>query len=108
MPKIIKKFLPAFVICLSRAKHRASRGAKSRDHLASTLPLFCFLFSMFFCSMAVAVPQYINFQSVLRDTSGNLVTGTHSISFKLYDAATGGTAVWTQVAATERSGKTLA
>ena len=40
---------------------------------------------------AVAVPQYINYQGVLRDASGNLVIGTKQMTFKIYDASSGGT-----------------
>lgn len=43
---------------------------------------------------AVAVPQYLNYQGVLRDNSGSLVTGTKQITFKIYDAESGGTAIW--------------
>jgi hypothetical protein len=39
-------------------------------------------------SMAWAVPQYMNYQGVLRDSAGNLVTGTKAMTFKIYDDAT--------------------
>jgi hypothetical protein len=54
-------------------------------------PLFTFVLLMGLTAAAVAVPQYLNFQGVLRDTDGNLVTGTKAMTFKIYDAATGGT-----------------
>lgn len=41
-----------------------------------------------------AVPSRINFQGRLQD-SGTPVTGTRSFVFKLYDALTGGTLLWT-------------
>lgn len=44
---------------------------------------------------AGAVPQYINYQGVLRaKTSGALQTGTFTMRFKVYDAETSGTAVF--------------
>ncbi|MDD5382803.1 MAG: hypothetical protein PHH60_04015 [Candidatus Margulisbacteria bacterium] len=43
---------------------------------------------------AFAVPQYINYQGVLRDSAGNLVTGSKQMTFKLYDAVSGGTLKW--------------
>ncbi len=43
---------------------------------------------------AFAVPNNINYQGVLRDSSGNLVTGSRSMVFSLYDQSTGGTALW--------------
>jgi hypothetical protein len=41
-------------------------------------------------SAAMAVPQYLNYQGVLRDNAGNLVTGTKTMTFKIFDEATGG------------------
>ncbi len=40
------------------------------------------------------VPQYINYQGILRDSAGNLEDGTFSMIFKIYDAETLGTAVF--------------
>ncbi|MBN2058290.1 MAG: hypothetical protein JW782_05805 [Candidatus Saganbacteria bacterium] len=53
-----------------------------------------------FCALvlsltAAAVPQYINYQGVLRDSAGDLVTGNKSMTFTLYDASTGGSSLWT-------------
>lgn len=42
------------------------------------------------------VPQLINYQGLLADGSGNPINGTRSIQFSIYDAATGGTALWTE------------
>ncbi|MGE5693282.1 MAG: hypothetical protein ACM3YF_05835, partial [Candidatus Zixiibacteriota bacterium] len=42
------------------------------------------------------IPQLINFQGILKDGSGNLVAdGSYSITFTIYDAATGGNNLWT-------------
>ncbi|MFH1389966.1 MAG: hypothetical protein ABIH56_04515 [Candidatus Margulisiibacteriota bacterium] len=51
---------------------------------------------LFFCLAvpALAVPQYLNYQGVLRDDQGRLVTGTKSLTFKLYDVSTSGTSLW--------------
>ncbi len=45
---------------------------------------------------AEAVPTKINFQGVLRNSNGQLLSGSYSMTFKLWDAPTGGTAVWTE------------
>ena len=44
------------------------------------------------CSLSTvsAVPAHLSYQGILRDSSGNLVTGTKSMTFKIYDAVTGG------------------
>jgi hypothetical protein len=42
------------------------------------------------------VPQLLNYQGVLKDGSGTPITGTVSIDFTIYDAPTGGTALWTE------------
>lgn len=51
-----------------------------------------------FCLPALAaVPERITYQGNLRE-SGILVTGSRSMTFRLYDAATGGTLLWTSPA----------
>jgi hypothetical protein len=43
------------------------------------------------------VPKLINFQGILRDGSGNPVAnGSYSVTFTIYDAAAGGTNLWTE------------
>src|SRR5690606_7705930 len=41
------------------------------------------------------VTQGIPYQGILTDSSGNPLTGTYSVTFRLYDVATGGTALST-------------
>lgn len=51
-----------------------------------------------------SVPGMINFQGVLKDSSGALLTGDHSMVFSIYDAASAGSSLWTEtqtVAATD-------
>ena len=45
---------------------------------------------------AQAVPSGINYQGVLTDSQGQPVTGTRTMSIKLYDAATSGTPLYTE------------
>jgi hypothetical protein len=49
---------------------------------------------------ALAAPKatgpQLNYQGRLLDGSGNPITGTRSMTFKLYGVATGGTALWTE------------
>lgn len=43
------------------------------------------------------VPQTISYQGVLTDTSGTVVPdGDYNLTFRLYDVASGGTALWTE------------
>ncbi|MFC1496185.1 hypothetical protein ACFL52_02090 [Candidatus Margulisiibacteriota bacterium] len=56
--------------------------------------LFIILGLIIICSAAGAVPQYINYQGILRDSNGDAQTGTFSMTFKIYAAETGGTAVY--------------
>src|SRR4030067_1170121 len=42
-----------------------------------------------------AVPSLINFQGILTDTLGNPVAdGNYSVTFRIYDAASGGNILW--------------
>lgn len=43
------------------------------------------------------IPQTISYQGVLTDASGSAVPdGSYSLTFRMYDAATGGAALWTE------------
>ena len=51
------------------------------------------------------VPKLINFQGVLRDGSGNPVAnGAYSVTFKIYDAPSAGTILWTETQSVTTSG----
>ncbi len=45
---------------------------------------------------AAVVGAKISYQGLLTDTSGNPLSGSHSLKFELYDAASGGTKLWEQ------------
>jgi len=58
-----------------------------------------FFFLLFFaCEVfSQGIPQTINYQGVLKDASGNIVSnGDYNLSFKIYDSETGGTPLWTE------------
>ncbi len=54
---------------------------------------FLFLLVFIVCETFAQVPAKINYQGVLKDNAGNLVNGSKSLTFKLYDVATSGTAL---------------
>ncbi|NQU16698.1 MAG: hypothetical protein HQ564_01425 [Candidatus Saganbacteria bacterium] len=56
--------------------------------------LFIILSLIFLSSISFSVPQYIDYQGMLRDMLGNTQTGTFSMRFKIYDAVTSGTEVF--------------
>ncbi|MFH1024230.1 MAG: hypothetical protein V1809_12690 [Planctomycetota bacterium] len=66
----------------------------SKRFLAGTVTVLVALLLM--QGVFAGVPQVINFQGKLYQ-SGTAVNTTVSITFRLYDVATGGTAVWTEV-----------
>jgi hypothetical protein len=43
------------------------------------------------------VPQLIRYQGTLTDSNGSPLTGTYSMTFRFYDAATAGTKVWEEI-----------
>ncbi|MCI0406185.1 MAG: tail fiber domain-containing protein [candidate division Zixibacteria bacterium] len=70
-----------------------------------TLSLGLGLFFLFAVNAFAAVPQLINFQGVLRDSGGNPVAdGSYSVTFKIYDAPSGGTVLWTETQSATTSG----
>ena len=65
----------------------------SKKGLLFLVVLFVFLVS----GLWAQIPQLINYQGMLTDpATGSGLTGTYSITFSIYDAATGGTALWTE------------
>jgi len=45
-----------------------------------------------------AIPSKINFQGRLTDPAGTVVTGSgYTMTFRIYDAVTGGTLLWTEI-----------
>ena len=60
------------------------------------LILICILICIILTGLAFTqIPQTMSYQGILTDNEGNLVVdGTVSITFKLYDFAEQGTALW--------------
>jgi|GEM_PF-7061284 len=57
-------------------------------------------FALLAAAGVYAVPQTITYQGLLRE-DGDLVTGSKSVSFRIYGAATGGTALWEETQTVE-------
>lgn len=47
-------------------------------------------FAVAVAALAATPPQYVNYQSILRDASGNALSGTYGMTFSFYDAPSGG------------------
>ncbi len=52
-------------------------------------------FSLFTFSAAAAPPQTMSYQASLKDAAGLPIDATENITFRIYDALTGGTLLWT-------------
>ena len=44
-----------------------------------------------------AIPKQINYQGVLKDASGNILTGDFAMTFKSYNDPSGGAALWMEI-----------
>lgn len=68
-----------------------------------------FFFGLCFLNVAAqaAVPKLMTYQGVLKDSSGNYLTGTYSMVFRIYSASSGGSSLWseTQSSVSASSGK---
>jgi hypothetical protein len=62
-------------------------------HLTGILLALC-IFS--FEPAHAVVPKLMTYQGVLKNSSGSFLTGTYSMTFRIYSASTGGTALWTE------------
>ncbi|NUM76187.1 hypothetical protein HUU40_17620 [candidate division KSB1 bacterium] len=63
-----------------------------------------FVISLLCCFAAAQaqIPETLTYQGVLTDASGKALSdGSYNLTFKLYDAATGGTALWTETQTVE-------
>ena len=64
------------------------------------------LSSIFGIATAGLVTQGITYQGMLTDSGGNPLTGTYSVTFRLYGTPTGGTALSTDMhSVTAKNGK---
>ena len=43
------------------------------------------------------IPKQISYQGVLKDASGNILSGDFAMTFKIYNDPTGGSALWTEI-----------
>jgi|GEM_PF-1490825 len=55
-----------------------------------------FAIVMFTLQLYSQAPNTISWQGILQDSEGNNLTGNHNLTVKLYEVATGSTAVWTE------------
>ena len=46
-------------------------------------------------TLVSAIPQTFNVNGKLTDSSGSALSGTYTFNFSIYDAASGGTHLWT-------------
>ncbi|OGW69576.1 MAG: hypothetical protein A2036_04295 [Omnitrophica bacterium GWA2_50_21] len=46
--------------------------------------------------VTASVPGLFTYQGILKDSSGNFLTGTYSMTFRIYGAATGGSNLWSE------------
>jgi len=71
------------------------KSTKSLIALVSVITLFAFAIPAI--SNATDVPQFLNYQGYLTNSSGQPVSGSHQIVFKLYNGfLSGGTSFWTE------------
>ncbi len=63
--------------------------------ISKNISVTAFAFVLFFCAATgFAAPNILNYQGTLTDNSGNPVNGSKTMVFRVYDAAAGGTALW--------------
>ena len=58
------------------------------------------LFFMLIASTSLfgqAIPNQLDYQGILKDASGNLLSGDYALTFKIYNTESGGTALWSEI-----------
>ncbi|MFC1709868.1 beta strand repeat-containing protein, partial [Candidatus Omnitrophota bacterium] len=74
----------------------------TRNTRRYSIAVFLILLSLFVVTSIsfAAIPRYLSAQArVTNKTTGALLTGSHSVTFRIYAEATGGTALWEEVQA---------
>ncbi len=61
----------------------------------AVLILFSF-FAVIFTGAAYSIPQVINFQAKLTNTTNNLLTGNYNFTFRIYNSASGSSLLWSE------------
>lgn len=62
--------------------------------------LWIIVFSLFFCLGRIGyaqIPRQLSYYGVLTDASGQPLVGSHSITFRLYDAPIAGNKLWEEI-----------
>ncbi len=70
---------------------------KKRANLKICVILFLICINLFFWDSVFAdVPQQVFFQARVKKKDGATISGSHSVTLRLYSASTGGSALWTE------------
>src|ERR1035437_1723716 len=78
---------------------RISNSLSARQHWCALMRKFAAAVLLFVAAAAsalAAVPQVLNYQGKLGDSSGNPLTGTYSFRFTVWSAVTGGTSLFSE------------
>ena len=65
-------------------------------NLSNQFKIIVILFLLLSSFLFSEVPKIISFQGKLYDSTGDPLTGTQSITFKIYNVESGGSALWTE------------
>ena len=65
-------------------------------HIVSLTAVLALALMVLASHVRAEVPQLMNYQGLVTDNLGNPLNGTYSFTFRIYDVATGGTALWTE------------
>lgn len=66
-----------------------------RKVFAVTAAMF-FMMTSAGVTLKAAVPQLLTFNGILKDSGGDFLDGTYEMTFRVYSAATGGSALWSE------------
>lgn len=62
--------------------------------IATVFTLGAFLFGIFTLPLEAAVPKLLTYHGLLKDAANSYLTGTYSMTFRVYDAAAAGKELW--------------
>jgi len=81
---------------------------KSRNVNRYSIAVFLVLLSLLVCNISfAAIPRYLSVQAKVTDSDGELLDDSYTVTFRVYSAVTGGTALWSEIQTIAISGGIL-
>ncbi len=92
-----KNISPRIITIKKQILRRCRMFKKSRNVKKYSIAVFLVLLSLLVCNISfAAIPRYLSVQAKVTDSEGVLLDESYAVTFRVYSAVTGGTALWSE------------